>query len=415
MSTARLTRTQPGRVGADRRALFGGFAFTAYSNTLLQLVLAMVPVAVLHGGRVPPAVFSYVLSLHVAAGLLASMAAPLLLARIQPGQVLVLSSLLRAAAYGTLILSTDKPALYAFALVSGTGLGMSRPAVRLLLNQAAGEGGAARVFQIFFLILNGAFVLAPILAEAGRSHALATLAVVTVAEIAGSLLVHTTAGTRAATAAEPAAPARPTWRARWALLLRPHVLTTVGYTLVCYFAMGFVVAMFLLYDSVTPRLAEYRPMFLSFEPLALVCIQLALVPLFSRFGRRLLYLLAGLTLGPGMALAFGTSLWLVLVGLVLFAFAESLAMPRIQVEAGEAAPPGQQAAVFTLVAVATAVGEILGNLAAGLIVQHLAGRAPGPGTAGMAVGAVTTVLLLAAGMALIRFRPNQAREGEPRG
>ncbi|ROT32989.1 MFS transporter [Micromonospora sp. HM5-17] len=408
MSTVKLTRAHPGTSVVDRRALTGGFAFTAYSNTLLQLVLTMVPVAVLHGDRVQPAVFSYLLSLHVAAGLLASMAAPLLLARARPGQVLVLSSLLRAAGYGTLILSAATPALYAFALLTGVGLGVSRPAIRLLLNHAAGDGGRARVFQIFFLILNGAFVLAPILAEAGRGHALATLAVVTVVEIAGSGLVYTT--TARAVATDASVPAGLTWRARWGLLLRPHVLVTIAYTLICYFSMGFVVTMFLLYDSVTPELAEYRALFLSFEPLALVGIQLALVPLFSRFGRRALYLLAGLTLGPGMALAFGTSLWLVFTGLVLFAFAESLAMPKIQVEAGEAAPPGQQAAVFTLVAVATAVGEILGNLAAGLTVQQPADRALDPGTAGMATGALMTVLLLAAGVALIRLGTNRPRE-----
>ncbi|WP_329009740.1 MFS transporter [Micromonospora rifamycinica] len=394
---------------SHRRALAGGFGFTAYSNTILQLVLAMVPVAVLHGDRVQPAVFSYALSLHVAAGLLASMAAPLLLARVQPGQVLVLSSLVRAVGYGALIVSVDKPALYAFAVLAGSGLGISRPAIRLLLNSATGEAGRARVFQIFFLILNGAFVLAPILAEAGRSRALLTLAVVTAVEIVGALLVYVTTAVPAGPAgAQP--PGRLAWRARWGLLLHRHVLVTLAFTLICYFSMGYVMAMFLLYDSVTPELAEHRTLFLSFEPLVLVGIQLALIPLFSRFGRRPLYLLAGLTLGPGMALAFSTSLWLVLAGLVLFAFAESLAMPKIQVEAGEAAPPGQQAAVFTLITVATAVGEILGNLAAGLTVQRATGSALDAGTAGMATGAAMTVAMLIVGVALIRCGAHRPRE-----
>jgi hypothetical protein len=408
---AERERSRPGAAGADRRALAGGFAFTAYANTILQLVLAMVPVAILHGDRIQPADFSYALSLHVASALVATMAAPLLFARMRPGEVLVFSSLLRAAGYATLLLSAGRPAIYVFALLTGAGLGVSRPAIRLVLNGAAATAGRARVFQIFFLILNAAYVLAPVLAAVGQKRALVTLLVVTVAEIVGGLSIYAAIGARAAAPA-PEADAvaekagRLAGRERWGLLLRGHVLATAVYTLICYFSMGFVLAMFLLYESVTPQLAGDRTLFLSFEPLALVGIQLALIPLFSRFGRRALYLIAGLTLGPGLALAFGTSLWIVLAGLLLFAFAESLAMPAVQVEAAEAAPEGRRAAVFTLITVTTAVGEILGNLTAGLIVAHTAR----PGSAGVVVGLAMTVALLGAGVILIRQGSARTKE-----
>ncbi|MFF2066926.1 hypothetical protein ACFVWZ_34960 [Streptomyces sp. NPDC058200] len=380
-------------------AVGAGLGFTLLSNLGLAIVLTLLPVTVLHGGRIDPAVFSFALSIHVGSALVGAVLTPITFSRVHPGWILTIASSLKAAGFVTVAVSTTAPALYLFAVLAGLGVGFSRPAVRSLLMSAAHESRRSQVFQVFFILLNAAYVLAPLAAgPVGRAGAPALLALAAV-EVGVGLTVGLLAR-----GLSFALPPRGTggFRRRLAVLRNPAATVVLGYTFAIYFAMGFLYTMVLLYEVVNPGLAEHRTLFLSYQPLAIIAIQLALLPFFARLGRSALYLTVAVAGGTGLVLSFTSSLMLVLAGLTLFAISESLAFPKIQVEAADTVPQGQLTDVFALVSVVTAVGEITGNMVAGLAVGSSLSWLPSPAQSGMAVGLLAGVVLLVGGIALTR-------------
>ncbi len=385
----------------DRSAVRAGLGFTLFSNADLAIVLTMLPIAMLHGQRLLPLVVSVVLSIQVFSALAGSALTPLVLGRLRPSYAMAVSSALKAAGIAVLASGSALAQLYVFAVLGGLGLGVSRPVVRLLLNGAVPPGKRSHVFQVFFVMVNLAHVIAPVVAELARDRAVTVLVLLVVVEVmVGAAVAVTGRGV-------PAEPRRSRAHQRsWALLRQPLVLAIVGYTFVAYFAMGFVMTMFQLYESVTPELGGYRPFFLSFEPLVLIGMQLVLMRYIHKLGHRSLYLAAAVTGGVGMVLAFTSSFTAVLIGLVLFALSECLALPRIQVAAGEAAPPGQAGAVFALTTVCTAIGEISGTLIAGTVARAEGdGLLTGAAAQGRIVGVVVMVAMLLGGLVLVRARP----------
>jgi hypothetical protein len=380
-------------------AVAAGLGFTLLSNAGLAMVLTLLPVAVLHGGRIDPTVFSLALSVHVGAALAGAVCTPLVFGRVHPAWTLTIASTLKAAGFATVAVSTADAALFLFAVLAGLGVGVSRPAVRSLLTSAAGEARRSQVFQVFFILLNLAYVLAPVAAgPAGRAGVPALVALVVV-ELGVGLTVGLLG--RGLTFEVPARGTRG-FGASLTVLKNRAAAVVLVYTFAIYFAMGFLYAMILLYEVVNPAQAEHRTLFLSYQPLAIIAIQLALLPFFARLPRGALYLTVAVAGGIGLVLSFTSGLVMILAGLTLFAVAECLAFPKIQVEAADTVPPAQLTQVFALVSVVTAVGEIAGNMTAGLLVGGAGSWLPEPAHSGMAVGLLVGLVLLLAGIAVTR-------------
>ncbi|MEV6960737.1 hypothetical protein AB0M97_16375 [Streptomyces sp. NPDC051207] len=392
--TARSARPATGHPPA----VAAGLGFTLLSNAGLAMVLTLLPVAVLHGGRIAPTVFSLALSVHVGAALVGAVCTPLVFGRLHSAWTLTIASTLKAAGFATVAVSTADAALFLFAVLAGLGVGVSRPAVRSLLTAAAREDRRSQVFQVFFILLNLAYVLAPVAAgPVGRAGVPALVGLVVV-----ELGVGLTVGLLGrGLAFEVPAPGTRGFGASLTVLKNRAAAVVLVYTFAIYFAMGFLYAMILLYEVVNPAQAGHRTLFLSYQPLAIIAIQLAMLPFFSKLPRGALYLTVAVAGGIGLVLSFTSALVLILAGLTLFAVAECLAFPKIQVEAADTVPPDQLTQVFALVSVVTAVGEIVGNMTAGLLVGAGSGL-PEPAHSGMAVGLLVGLVLLIAGIAVTR-------------
>ncbi|MFF2186536.1 hypothetical protein [Streptomyces sp. NPDC058155] len=409
--TGTATETGTPKAGWYPRAVGAGLGFTLLSNFGLAMVLTLLPVAVLHGGRIEPSVFSFALSVHVGSALVGALITPIAFSRVHPAWVLTIASSLKAAGFVTVAVSTSAPALYLFAVLAGLGVGISRPAVRSLLVAAATDDRRSQVFQVFFILLNTAYVLAPLAAGPVGRAGVPALLVLAVVETAIGITVGLLA--RGLDFALPPRGANGL-RGRLTVVRTPAVAVVLGYTFAIYFAMGFLYAMILLYEVVNPAQAEHRTLFLSFQPLAIIAIQLALLPFFTRLRRRALYLIVAVGGGTGLVLSFTGSLTLILAGLTLFAVAECLAFPKIQVEAADTVPQSRLTDVIALVSLVTAIGEICGNMAAGLAVSTSASWLPQPAHFGMGVGVLAGLALLVGGLAVTRYvMPSGASEATP--
>ncbi|GAA3486429.1 MFS transporter [Streptomyces cremeus] len=380
-------------------AVAAGLGFTLLSNAGLAMVLTLLPVAVLHGGRIDPTVFSFALSVHVGSALVGAVCTPLVFGRLHPAWTLTIASALKAAGFAAVVVTTADPALFLFAVLAGLGVGVSRPAVRSLLTGAAGGRRRSQVFQVFFIFLNVAYVLAPVAAGPVGRAGVPALVVLVAVELAVGVAVGLLG--RGLLFEVPARGTRG-FGASLTMLKNRAVAVVLAYTFAIYFAMGFLYAMVLLYEVVNPAQAEHRTLFLSYQPLAIIAIQLALLPFFARLPRGALYMTVAVAGGVGLVLSFTSGLVVILAGLTLFAVAECLAFPKIQVEAADTVPPGQLTQVFALVSVVTAVGEIIGNMTAGLLVGGAASGLPAPAHSGMAVGLLVGLVLLAAGIGVTR-------------
>jgi MFS family permease len=400
MSTNEKTSTVDGQVG-DRRSVLAALVFTFVTNIDMTAVLTLLPVAVFGGTSVSPLEFSLALSIQVVASLVGGIVVPIMFRGVSSGWLLSLSSLMKSFGFAALLATVHAPGLFSFAVLAGFGRGVSKVAVRVLLTDATTEKARGKAFQLFFVIMNVALLLAPLVAEAADRLGVARLALVLLiaVELAGGVWAGITARRLVSDTGKAK---KLSISGGVGLLVRGGPATVLGYTLVAYFAMGFIMAIFLLYNEVNPTLSGYRELFLSFEPLALIVIQLAMMPVLAKVGRAALYAAAAVTCGVGVALSFTSSLVLVLAGLALFAFAESLAMPQSQVDAAKVAPKEQLAAMLSLVTVTSAVGEIVGNVLAGWIVRNAGGSLPSVAVSGMAVAVVVLVGFAGAGYGIVR-------------
>ena len=178
-------------------------------------------------------------------------------------------------------------------------------------------------------------------------------------------------------------------------------------SMLSYAAVGFLIASLVLYDTINPPLGAWRNWLLSAEGLAVIAVQLALMPLFTQLPRVALHGAVALAAGVGLVLCFSASLPLAVIGLLVFALAECLAMPVAQLELSERAPARQRRAIFALAMVAAALGEIAGSwLAWGVARIGMAGMAGA--TAAQGAG-----LLLGCGLAGVAWAlARRAAHGE---
>jgi hypothetical protein len=335
-----------------------GYMFVTNLDSIF--VIPLLPV--LHGGA--PATIArdvaLALSLRLGASLLMSLILPAVAPRAGNAQLLLASSLMKAAAFASILALPAPASLWCFAILAGAGTGTLRPAVRAVIADETRGQVQAIAFQALFLAMNLAFVLGPLMAEAAiRLEAVAAgVIAVTALELCAGLaaLRLLPAGKTPSLAGELAggmlSAARELGGALWLLLAQ---------TLLSYAAVGFLIASLVLYEAINPPLGAWRNALLSAEGLAVIAVQLALLPLFTQLSRARIHGAVALAAGIGLVLCFSASLPLAFLGLFIFALAECLALPVAQLELAERAPARRRRAIFALAMVAAALGEIAGS------------------------------------------------------
>lgn len=333
-----------------------GYMFATNLDSIF--VIPLLPV--LHGGTAAAVArdVAIALSLRLAASLALSLALPVIAPRAQNAGLLLASSVMKAAAFAALLLLPAPVGLWAFALLAGAGTGTLRPVVRAVIADETRGDAQALAFQALFLAMNLAFVIGPLMAEAAvRLDGVGVgVGAVILIELAVGLYAF-----RLVPARRPSALGREGSGA----LVAPGALPSGTWLLMlqqllAYAAVGFLIAALVLYQSVNPLLGAWRNLLLSAEGLAVIVVQLALMPLFSQLPRGRIHAAVALASGTGLTLAFAGSLPLVLAGILVFALAECLAMPIAQLELADRAAPAQRRRIFALAMVAAALGEIAG-------------------------------------------------------
>jgi hypothetical protein len=353
-----------------------GYMFATNLDSII--VIPLLPI--LHGGPAGAIArdVALALSLRLGASLGMSLMVPLAFGRLGNGAMLLMASIMKAAAAVTLVLAPAPESLFAFALLAGAGTGALRPAVRAVIAEDTRGPEQALAFQLLFLAMNVAFVLGPIMADLAAGTHLVVPAVLMAAalEMAAGL-----AASRLVASGVPSP--RPAWAApqpggapiagdRFLLLL---------YVLLAHCAVGFVISALVLYESIDPAIGAWRNYLLSVEGFAVIAVQLGLMPVFGRLGRPAAYAAVAAASAAGMALCFSGVLWLSFAGLFVFAAAECLAMPIAQIALCEAAAPGARRLLFSLSMVTASIGEI-----AGTWLSWAATRADAVGLSGLAAG-----------------------------
>ena len=399
MRGLRAVKARPAAVAAI------GYMFVTNLDSIF--IIPLLPV--LHGGA-PAAIardVALALSLRLVASLLLSLVLPVVAPRAGNARLLLASSLMKAAAFASILALPAPASLWSFALLAGAGTGTLRPAVRAVIADETRGHAQALAFQALFLAMNLAFVLGPLMAEAAMRLELVAAGViaVTALEVCAGL---------AALRLVPARTSRPLADEAAGGMLRAArdlgwgVWLLMGQTLLSYAAVGFLIASLVLYQSINPPLGAWRNALLSAEGLAVIAVQLALLPLFTQLPRGWIHGLVAVSAAAGLVLCFSPLLPLAFLGLLVFALAECLAMPVAQLEISERAPAQHRRAIFALAMVAAALGEIGGSwLAWGVARAEAAGLAGA--TAAQAAGLAIGCGLAAVGWALARRAGRSAR------
>jgi MFS family permease len=371
-----------------------GYMFVTNLDSIF--VIPLLPV--LHGGA-PAAVardIALALSLRLGASLLLSLLLPALAPRAGNARLLLASSLLKAAAFASILAIPAPASLWCFALLAGAGTGTLRPAVRAVIADETRGHAQALAFQALFLAMNLAFVLGPLMAEAAVRLELVAAGVIAVTALelcAGLAALRLVPVRKSRSLPNDAAGGM----LRAARNLERGVWLLMGQTLLSYAAVGFLIASLVLYQSINPPLGAWRNALLSAEGLAVIAVQLALMPLFTQLPRARIHGLVALSAGVGLVLCFSTLLPLAFLGLIVFALAECLAMPVAQLELSERAPAQNRRAIFALAMVAAALGEIGGSWLAWGVVRAQAAGMPG------AMAAQGAGLLIGCGLAAVAW------------
>jgi hypothetical protein len=345
-------RTRPAALAAV------GYMFVTNLDSIF--VIPLLPV--LHGGT-PAAIardVALALSLRLGASLLLSLVLPVLAPQASNARLLLASSLMKATAFASILALPAPASLWCFAILAGAGTGTLRPSVRAVIADETRGPVQAIAFQALFLAMNLAFVLGPLMAEAAiRMECVAAgVAAVTTLELCAGLAALRLMPARkaqafvASTAGGMLSALRDLGSALWLLMVQ---------TLLSYAAVGFLIASLVLYEAINPPLGAWRNWLLSAEGLAVIAVQLALMPLFAQLPRSWIHALVALAAGLGLVLCFSAALPLAFIGLLVFALAECLAMPVAQLELSERASAQDRRAIFALAMVAAALGEIGGS------------------------------------------------------
>ncbi|HXV25763.1 MAG TPA: MFS transporter [Alphaproteobacteria bacterium] len=385
-----------------------GYMFTTNLDSIF--VIPLLPV--LHGGT-PGQVardVAFALSIRLGASLLLSLLLPVLAPRADNARLLLASSLMKAAAFASILALPTPLDLWCFAFLAGAGTGALRPIVRAVIADETRGREQALAFQGLFLAMNLAFVLGPLLAEVairlGRVEA--GLVMVTALELGAGLAAYRLIPSRVG-AGRPQDEAIREGRPSSGLELRLWLV--MGQTLLAYAAVGFLIASLVLYQSINPPLAPWRNLLLSAEGLAVIAVQIALMPLFCRLPRGLAHATIALSTGVGLALCFSVWLPLVFVGLALFALGECLVMPLSQLELSEQAAPWRRRRVFAMAMVAAALGEIAGAWLAFAVSRADALRIESA-TAAQILGVLIGCALAMLAWASVRRRAGRARSAD---
>ena len=358
-----------------RPAALAAIGYMFVTNLDSIFVIPLLPV--LHGGA-PAAIardIALALSLRLGASLLLSLVLPIVAPQASNARLLLASSLMKAMAFASILALPAPAGLWCFAVLAGAGTGTLRPAVRAVIADETRGQVQALAFQALFLAMNLAFALGPLVAEAAirMEWVAAGVAAVTILELGAGLAAlrlmpaRKTRALVADGAGGMLSAARDLGGALWLLMAQ---------SMLSYAAVGFLIASLVLYDTINPPLGAWRNWLLSAEGLAVIAVQLALMPLFTQLPRVAIHGAVALAAGVGLVLCFSASLPLAVIGLLVFALAECLAMPVAQLELSERAPARQRRAIFALAMVAAALGEIAGSwLAWGVARIGMAGMA----------------------------------------
>jgi hypothetical protein len=379
----------------DRPVALVAIGYMFVTNLDSIFVIPLLPV--LHGGT-PAAIardVALALSLRLGASLLLSLILPAVAPRASNAKLLMASSMMKAGAFLSILALPAPQSLWCFAILAGAGTGTLRPAVRAVIADETRGAGQALAFQALFLAMNVAFVLGPLMAEAAVRLDLIAAGVlaVTVLELgAGLAALRFVPARRTGCAEQSPAPVlgRPARLSVgiWLLLLQ---------SLLAYAAVGFLIASLVLFEAVNPPLGAWRNALLSLEGLAVIFVQLALMPFFGRLPRAALHGAVALAAAGGLALCFTPFLPFALLGLLIFAFAECLAMPAGQLELAERAPAEARRSVFAMAMVAAALGESGGAWMAWAVTRaEAAGLSP-------AAAAQGASLAIGGGLALVAW------------
>lgn len=345
-----------------------GLIFTFLTNIDYTIVATLLPVAILHGSTVSTAAFSMAVSIRIVASIVGMLCAPVVFSRIRNGNLLMMASILKGLAFTVLCISIQFPAMCLFAILAGLGTGISKPAIRALLSNVSTVDTRAKIFQLFFVMMNAALVIGPFVAQLALAGNDEHVFLITLACIEFLVALWIMRATRDIDL-NISMGKRFSITQMIGLWLNAKVTPILLLSFVVYFAMGFMLTGFLLYRDIVPGLSAYRETLLSFEAFATIVIQLALMPIFRKIRRPMLYALGIFGAGIGIFLSFASTLPVVVTGLVLFAFAECLLMPQTQLEVSRVVPSSQTTAVFSAVTIAGAIGETFGSLAPGYVIQ----------------------------------------------
>jgi MFS family permease len=343
-----------------QRGALAAISYMFLTNLDSIFVIPLLPI--LHGGTAAAVArdVAFALSLRLGASLALSLILPALAPRAGNAALLLVSSTMKAAAFMA-ILALPVPAnLWCFAVLAGSGTGTLRPVVRAVIAEETKGAAQALAFQALFLVMNLAFVLGPLLAEGAMQLGwmVQGIIAVTALEIAAGLM---------ALRLIPAHPRpdRPRKSGPIGDLLKAvlgsELWLLMIQMLLSYAAVGFLIASLVLYAAINPPLAPWRNFLLSAEGLAVILVQLALLPVFSHIPRSRTHALVALAAGTGLILSFSENLSVVFTGLAVFAMAECLAMPLAQLEISERVPAQHRRNVFAISMVAAAFGEIAGS------------------------------------------------------
>ena len=353
--------------------------------TNLDSIFVIPLLPVLHGGTAAAVArdIAFALSLRLGASLVLSLILPALAPRAGNAALLLASSLMKAAAFMALLALPVPANLWCFAMLAGSGTGTLRPVVRAVIADETKGAAQALAFQALFLAMNLAFVLGPLFAEGAvqLGWMVQGIVAVIVVEIAAGLMALRLIPSRSR-------PDRPNKAGRGGLLTTisgSELWLLLVQMLLSYAAVGFLIASLVLYADINPPLAPWRNFLLSVEGLAVIIVQLALMPVFSHLPRGRIHALVALAAGTGLILSFSENLSVVFTGLAVFAMAECLAMPLAQLEISERVPSQYRRNIFALGMVAAAFGEIAGSWIAWAVTRFEATAVAAQG-AGVLIG-----------------------------
>jgi MFS family permease len=345
--------------------------YVLLTNIDFLIILPLIPVLVgAEHGNVATKVAS-ILSMRIFFSMGSSLFSSILFKKTSYGTLLAIAAISRAIAF-FMLFRFDLTSLYLFAGIAGSATGLIRPSVRALLADTTSGTTKTLYFQFLFIAMNAAFVIGPTISRwIMKKDILATIiAYLITIEIALALMMIMV-GRHVKPQHNETSQDKPSLLSieRYRHFFSPLLQIALFYEFLAFFGIGFMIACFVLYNKIIPELGDFRHFLLSFEGFAMIVMQLVLLPLFTKLRGTIKMLLVSICFGTGVYLAFTPPLWVVIVGLVVFALAESILLPHIQLLMSKASTSANRRQIYALATCIAALGEICGNFCAGFIID----------------------------------------------